>query len=64
VARDASASSESVPPSPRLSARIMKITYLMVTTSVTDQKISESTPKISARPGLRPWAALKHSLKA
>ena len=64
VAFVASVSSDSVPPSPRLSARIMKITYFSVTTSMTDQKISDSTPKISARPGSSPCASWKHSLKA
>ena len=32
------------PPSPSLSARMMKRTYLTVTTIVIDQKISERTP--------------------
>jgi len=32
------------PPSPSLSARMMKSTYLQVTTIVIAQKISESTP--------------------
>jgi len=33
-----------MPPSPLLSARMMKIAYLRVTTSVNDQKISDKTP--------------------
>ena len=34
-----------MPPSPSLSARITSSTYLSVTMIVTDQKISEMTPK-------------------
>ena len=33
------------PPSPLLSARRMKDTYLMVMTTVSDQKISDKTPR-------------------
>ena len=33
-----------MPPSPRLSARIMKITYFSVTTMTSDQAINDSTP--------------------
>ena len=33
-----------MPPSPSLSARMMKSTYLTVTMIVSDQKISDSTP--------------------
>ena len=33
-----------MPPSPRLSARISTITYLIVTTKVRDQAISDNTP--------------------
>ena len=39
-----SASSASEPPSPRLSARIMIATYLIETSSITVQNISDSTP--------------------
>src|SRR5579859_2696436 len=35
-----------IPPSPSLSARITSRTYVMVTMIVTDQKISETTPKM------------------
>ena len=35
-----------IPPSPSLSARITSETYVTVTISVTDQKISETTPKM------------------
>src|SRR6516162_4745747 len=37
-----------IPPSPSLSARITSRTYVMVTMIVTDQKISEMTPKMLA----------------
>src|SRR3954454_14734732 len=45
--RRASAASAITPPSPSLSARISTITYLTDTISVTDQKISETTPYTS-----------------
>ena len=45
----ASAISDSVPPSPRLSARSTKATYLTVTISVSAQTISDSTPSTSSR---------------
>ena len=35
-----------MPPSPLLSARIIKMAYLVVTTNVNDQKISDNTPSI------------------
>ena len=35
-----------IPPSPSLSARITSRTYVTVTMIVTDQKISETTPKM------------------
>ena len=37
-----------MPPSPLLSARMMKVRYLTVTTIVSDQKISDRTPSRSA----------------
>ncbi len=43
-ARKASAVSASVPPSPLLSARSRISTYFRVTTKISDQKISDSTP--------------------
>jgi len=39
-----SVSSARLPPSPLLSARIISVTYLNDTTSITDQKISDTTP--------------------
>jgi hypothetical protein len=44
TARLTSASRARLPPSPLLSARMMIITYLTDTSTVTDQKISDSTP--------------------
>ena len=41
-----SASSARLPPSPLLSARMMIVTYLIVTTIIIDQKIRLSTPRI------------------
>jgi len=48
VARCASAMSAMMPPSPLLSARMMKATYLIVTTRISAQKISDSTPSTLA----------------
>ena len=42
--RDASASMATSPPSPWLSARSTRVTYLSETMTVSVQKISESTP--------------------
>ena len=47
----ASAISDSVPPSPLLSARSTKTTYLIVTMTVSAQTISDSTPSTSSRDG-------------
>ena len=44
------ASRARLPPSPLLSARMMTVTYLSVTTIIIDQKIRLSTPKISSAP--------------
>ena len=43
-----SASSARMPPSPRLSARMMNVRYLTAITTVSPQKISDSTPRMSA----------------
>ena len=48
-ARVASAVKDSVPPSPLLSARSRISTYLMVTTTISDQRIRESTPSTVSR---------------
>ena len=44
--REIKASKAKEPPSPLLSARIATPTYLNVTTSISDQKIRLSTPKM------------------
>jgi len=53
-----------MPPSPLLSARRMKDTYLIVMTTVSDQKISDRTPMtlaVVSSMACRPW---KHSFTA
>ncbi len=47
--RWANAMSAMMPPSPRLSARMMTSTYFTVTVSISDQKISDRMPRISQR---------------
>ena len=59
--RVTSASRARLPPSPLLSARIMKARYFTVTTAVTDQKISDSTPKTCASSSASGWAPAKLS---
>ena len=57
-------SSAKMPPSPRLSARRMNPTYLTVTTTVSDQKISEATPnRFTSFRAMACWP-LKHSRTA
>ena len=53
-----------IPPSPRLSARMMKVRYLKETTKLSDQKISESTPSTFSPVGAIPYSGAKHSLSA
>src|SRR6185437_16892417 len=50
--RWASANSARIPPSPSLSARIMMVTYLMVTDRVSAQKIRDSTPSTTSASNL------------
>jgi hypothetical protein len=50
-----------MPPSPRLSAFMMKPRYFTETTMVSDQKIKESTPWIFSGAGAAPWSPLVHS---
>ena len=45
--RWARAISARMPPSPRLSARMISVTYLIVTTRISAQKISDRMPRIS-----------------
>src|SRR6185312_14058317 len=56
-ARCPSAISDSVPPSPLLSARNSSNTYLAVTTMNNDHRISESTPRTMVRDTGAPFAA-------
>ena len=61
----ASAISDSTPPSPRLSARSTNMMYLIVTVIVSDQMISDSTPRMSPRSAtLPPDEACNASRKA
>ena len=52
-----------IPPSPALSARVMKSMYLILTTMINDQKIKETTPKTFA-PFTGRLVALKHTASA
>src|SRR6516165_5756121 len=47
-----------IPPSPSLSARITSKTYVTVTMIVTDQKISETTPKMLSWDTVTGWGSL------
>ncbi len=58
VERSASAVRASVPPAPRLSARMITMTYLNVTTTVSAQAINDSTPRTLA--SLTPPAPARH----
>jgi hypothetical protein len=51
-----------IPPSPRLSASRMKMTYLTLTMMVNDQKMSDMTPKIFVGVKAMAWWPEKHSL--
>ncbi len=53
-----------MPPSPWLSACMMKARYLTLTTRISDQMMSESTPLTAAGVGATPYSGLKHSRKA
>jgi hypothetical protein len=63
--RNTSAIKAMMPPSPLLSARMMKITYLMDTTKMSDQNTSDSTPSMCAGvTGTGWWAPAKTSFRA
>ena len=64
LGRATSAISASTPPSPSLSARMTNIRYFTETTSVIDQKTSDSTPKMLAATGATPCGSVTHSLIA
>ncbi|MFO0875491.1 MAG: hypothetical protein U0575_16205 [Phycisphaerales bacterium] len=59
-----SASSARIPPSPRLSARMMNPRYLTPTTSTSDQTISDMTPSTLLRVASTACSPLKHSRTA
>ena len=58
------ASRARIPPSPRLSARRMNTMYFTLTTRISDQRISERTPRMFSGVGRIPYSALKHSRNA
>src|SRR3569833_2088224 len=64
VRRVIKASNARLPPSPRLSARIMNSVYFTDTTRISDQKMSERIPRKCALSTASGWAPRKHSLTA
>jgi hypothetical protein len=60
----ASVAKASTPPSPLLSARMIRVTYLMVTVSVTAQNSTESTPSTCAGVVAMPVPCRKDSRSA
>jgi hypothetical protein len=61
---EASARSAIMPPSPLLSALRMRVTYLIETTTMSDQKIAEMPPSIFSLSRGIPYLGLKVSLTA
>ncbi len=53
-----------MPPSPWLSMRVTNPTYLMVTTTVSDQKMRDMTPRMLVGEMAMAWVPWKHSLTA
>ncbi|MCY1241402.1 hypothetical protein D9M72_542990 [compost metagenome] len=53
-----------MPPSPLLFARMMRITYLSETTTISAQRIAEMPPSMFSVTRGIPWAGLKVSLTA
>ncbi|MNW02724.1 hypothetical protein D3C71_1985560 [compost metagenome] len=62
--RSTSAISASTPPSPSLSARMMKTTYFSETTMIIAQNSSEMMPSAASGVNGMPCSLLKHSLSA
>ena len=58
------ASKARLPPSPLLSARMMIVTYLKVTTIIIDQNIRLTTPMMCAGSSESRWCPAKVSRKA
>lgn len=56
--------SAKIPPSPRLSARMMKPRYFTATTTTRDQKTRERTPRTLVSVMGMAWSPWKHSLTA
>ena len=61
---EASASSAMIPPSPRLSARMMSITYLSETTIISAQKMVDRPPSTFSAVSAMPCPGPKVSLTA
>ena len=59
-----SASRARMPPSPALSAFMMKVRYLTATTMISDHTTRESTPRMFSWVGSTPWRSSTHSLMA
>ena len=57
-------SSETIPPSPRLSDFMMNARYFTVTTIIRDQVMSDSTPSTFSDENPRPCSGFMHSLSA
>ena len=53
-----------MPPSPRLSARMISITYFSDTTIISDQKIVDRPPRMFSASSGMPWLGAKVSLTA
>jgi hypothetical protein len=51
-----------IPPSPSLSARRMNDTYFTDTTSVSDQKIIDTTPYTSATVAATAWLLIENTV--
>ena len=64
VERNTNASRAMMPPSPRLSARIMNTTYFSVTTMISAQEISDSTPSTLSWLPATGWLPLNASRMA
>ena len=64
VALPSNALSANTPPSPRLSTRSMRTTYLIEMTKISDQKMSDSTPRTFACVSVTPPGEVKHCRSA
>ena len=63
LGRATSANSARMPPSPSLSARMTKSRYLTETTSMSDQKTSDRTPRTLSASGATPCGAVEALLE-